>query len=127
MFKRARIRIVAIALLGFLGFAQTALAVARCDWQERSPARAVAGSDVPPCHEAVAEIRNANLCLAHCQNDAQSLDKASFSIHAMPAAPVLAVTPLMLVEGVSRLEAAALRIAPPGAPPPRILYHSFLE
>lgn len=117
MFNRARIHAVALALLGFLAFAQSALAVARCDWQERSPAQAIAGTAAQPCHEAE-EALNSNLCLAHCQSELQSLDKPSVNVYAMPATPVLWVT----------ARAEDLRIAtlsflnvPPGAPPPPFL------
>ena len=112
---------VALALLGFLAFAQAALAVARCDWQERSPARAVSVEMAQPCHEAADETRNANLCLAHCQSESQSLDKPSVNVHAMPETPVLSVPLAATHADDLRMSALSFRNYPSGAPPPQFL------
>src|SRR5262245_7316882 len=107
-------------------FAQAAIAMAACDLQGRSPARAVAETDASPCHESAADTRNANLCLAHCQSDQQSVGKAAFTVHAMPSAPVLAVevAPFRpVIVQVAQLHG----LRPPGEPPPQILFQTFLE
>ena len=125
MLSRSTLRRTALLLVSLLLFAQGALAAAGCDWLERSPAKAVAGNDVPPCHEVAPAQRNANLCLADCQSGMQSLDKPSVTVHAMPAAPVLVVE-LIAPSARSSLNASLpFDVHPPGAPP-RILFHSFL-
>jgi hypothetical protein len=110
-------------LLSLLVFAQGALAAARCDWQERSAARAVAEQQSMPCHEAGTEARNVNLCLAHCEADSQTLDKSSVHVQALPQTAVLTMRPAI------RPAANALRLAfaPPGAPPPLILFQVFRQ
>ena len=113
-------------VLSLLLFGQGALAAAACDWLQRSPAQAVAGGESPPCHEAAPTQRNANLCLADCQSGMQSLDKPSVTVHAMPVAPVLVVRLIAPSATVALIAALPYAIHPPGAPPPRILFHSFL-
>ena len=121
MFSRARLRAVALVLLGFLAFTQSALAIARCDWQARAPARAVAGDDAQPCHEAAQESSNPNLCLTHCQSELQSLDKPTVNVHAMPATPVLSVPLAAAGAGASRIAGLSYWNFPSGAPPPQFL------
>jgi hypothetical protein len=104
-------------------FAQAAFALAACD-AARMPSRAevlAQTGEHAPCHEPA---DNVNLCLAHCQNAEQTLDKHQVKVHSLPAAPVLEVpsSPHVL-----RAIAWAPRVpAPAAGPPPRILYHSFL-
>ena len=126
MLSRANLRRTALTVLSLLLFAQGALAATGCDWLQRSLAQAIAGGDVPRCHETAQNQRNPNLCLADCQSGIQSLDKASVTVHAMPAAPVLVVELVAPVAGSSLIASLLFEIHPPGAPPPRILYHQFL-
>ena len=126
MFPRSILRRTALMLLSLLLFGQGALAATQCDWLQRSPAQAVAGGNLPPCHDAAQGQRNPNLCLADCESGTQSLDKASVTVHAMPSAPVLFVELIAPSSAVSLVAAFAFEIRPPGAPPPRILFHQFL-
>lgn len=76
----------------------------------------------PSCHEEPAQ--NANLCLAHCLNNDQSADTPQVAIPAWREA-----SPLVIVgfEQVQTREVSLEYALPhPGAPPPRILFHSFL-
>ena len=126
MLSRSTLRHTALLLVSLLLFAQGALAATGCDWLQRSPAQAVAADEVPPCHEAALTQRNANLCLADCQSGMQSLDKPSVTVHAMPVAPVLLVRLIAPSATASLIATLPFAIHPPGAPPPRILFHSFL-
>ena len=68
--------------------------------------------------------QNVNLCVAHCLGEDQSADTPQVVIPAWAGASPL------LVEDVNRFVARATilhyTLPHPGAPPPRILYHSFL-
>lgn len=123
MIRRSMRHRVSLMLLGALLFAQAALAVAACDWSRAAPAMALAATaDVPTCHEAPA--RNPNLCLAHCLSFDQSPDKPQLQVLALPAAPVLVVArPLA---SASEAIESRFRLPRPAAPPPRILFQSFL-
>ena len=114
---------IASVLLGAMLFAQAALAVAACDWLRVAPAQAImAKAGEPSCHEAPA--KNANLCLAHCLSADQSADTTQVAI------PAWSQTFFLLVAGIESVPApqAVLRytLPHPGAPPPRILFQSFL-
>lgn len=108
------------ALAGML-FLQAAIAFAPCGVPSRSAAmtRAVTMAVMPECHEADA----ANLCLAHCASEDQTLMKVPLDLPQL-AAP--AATPLPFV--VQDLPSAKARPANPAAagPPPRILFQTFL-
>ena len=126
MLSRSTLRRTVLTLLSLLLFGQGALAAAACDRLQRSPAQAIAGTDHPPCHESAPNHRNANLCLADCESGMQSLDKPTFAVHALPPAPVLVVQQFAPSADAALLAAYSFLINPPGAPPPRILYHQFL-
>ena len=126
MLLRSTLRRTALIVLSLFLFGQGALAATQCDWLQRSPAQAIAGGDLAPCHETAQKQRNANLCLADCQVGMQSLDKPSVTVHAMPAAPVLVVELVAPSANAVLLNAISFVIVRPGAPPPRILYHQFL-
>ncbi|MSQ63861.1 MAG: hypothetical protein EXR33_08525 [Betaproteobacteria bacterium] len=122
MSSRTRTR-VAQLMLGLLLFAQGALAVAGCDWLRAAPALTIgAGLDQPPCHEEPA--LNANLCLAHCLGADQSAGTPQIVVHDWIGTASLKVA---LADGPI-YPAAALRysLPRPAAPPPRILFQSFL-
>ena len=119
---RTRLR-VAQLMLGSLLFAQAALALAGCGWPKAAPALAIsASSSQPPCHEAPAV--NANLCLAHCLSADQSTDTPQVVV------PVWVQTAPITVAGVDPWIAPAVNLQfvlpRPSAPPPRILFQSFL-
>jgi hypothetical protein len=114
---------VAQFMLGVLLFAQSALALAGCDWLRAAPALAIsASSSHPPCHEEPAV--NPNLCLAHCLSADQSADTAQVVVPAwVDCAPIAVVAFDRWVAPIVDLQFVLPR---PSAPPPRILFHSFL-
>jgi hypothetical protein len=97
--------------------------MAACDWLRVAPAQALAPkASEPSCHEEPA--RNANLCLSHCLSADQSSDTPQVPIPLLHPAPVL-VVPMV---GIGEAHAVLLRytLPYPAAPPPRILFQSFL-
>src|SRR5688572_29701145 len=104
-------------------FAQAALAVAACDWVRVAPAQALAAKAAEPsCNEVPAS--NANLCLAHCLGSDQSADTPQVALPAWSQASFLVIAGIESV----RTPQAVLRytLPRPGAPPPRILFQTFL-
>lgn len=62
-----------------------------------------------------------NLCLMHCTNDQQSLDKPSLQLPALADAAVLVVhAPLAFTAGAGAIRRNVSLFS--GAPPPRILF-----
>ena len=123
MNSRGTVRKIASVILGTMLFAQAALAVAACDWLRVAPAQAItAGTEEPSCHEAPA--RNSNLCLAHCLGADQSMDTPKVAISAWSQSSLLVIG--ALARAPAPKAALHFTLPPPGAPPPRILYHSFL-
>ncbi len=123
MSSRATARKIATVLLGTMLFAQAALAVAACDWLRVAPAQAIlAKAGEPSCHEDPA--KNANLCLSHCLGNDQSADTPQIAVPARNQSSLLVIAD---IARASALKAVLHYTLPhPGAPPPRILYHSFL-
>lgn len=124
MFTRRSSLRTARLLLGVFLVAQAGLAMAGCDWGARDAARAVvlaAGSGEAPCHEVAAPSAGPGLCLTHCLGSLQSLDKPMTGLPPQAAIAVLTVPPpaARTVLGRQPLLATA-------APPPRILFQSFL-
>lgn len=119
---RTRTR-VAQLLLGVLLFAQAALALAGCDWLRAAPALAInANASRAPCHEEPAV--NANLCLAHCLSADQSTDTPQVVVPVwVDCAPITVVAIDRRLAPVVDLQFVLPR---PSAPPPRILFQSFL-
>jgi hypothetical protein len=120
--RRTRTRVAQLTL-GVVLFAQVALATAACDWLQAAPARAIAAnSSDQPCHEEPAN--NANLCLAHCLSADQSADTPQVVI------PVwIDCTPITIVAIDCRNTRAMdvkFVLPRPSAPPPRILFQTFL-
>ena len=123
MNSRATARKIATVLLGAMLFAQAALAVAACDWLRVAPAQAImAKAGEPSCHEEPAH--NTNLCLSHCLGSDQSTDTPQVAIPAWNQTSFLVIVAFESAP----LPQGSRRHTPtrPGAPPPRILYHSFL-
>jgi len=127
MFPRRTLLRTTRFLLGVFLLAQAALALAACDWGARDAARAVAmaaGGGDAPCHESGSAAPASTLCLGHCLGEKQSLDKPSFAVPAI--APVAA---LWIAPAASTHAQRAMRLERPlraAAPPPRILFRSFL-
>ncbi len=115
--------LVGQSLIATLLFAQGALALAACDWARRAPALAITQAEQSSagCME---QMQNANLCVAHCLGEDQSSDTPQVAVPAWGVAPVL----VLKVVDRAAVRAAILRDVLPhaGAPPLRILFHSFL-
>ena len=123
MMSARPIKRFAVVLLGALLFAQAALAVAACDWLRVAPAQAImAKAGEPSCHEEPAQ--SANLCLSHCLGNDQSADTPQVAVPAWNQASFLA---MVAFESATLPQGSRhYALTRPGAPPPRILYHSFL-
>ena len=126
MVSRSTLKAMARLALAAMLFTQAALVFAACESAWRAPALVIAlaeqATDDGNCHEPAI---NANLCLAHCLGEDQSLDKPLVKIPALCAAPVF----FMAAELVSQHEACVpRRLAVPHAagPPLRILFQSLL-
>lgn len=120
--RKTRTR-VAQLMLGLLLFAQAALALAGCDWVRAAPALAIsAGSSQPSCHEE--QVVNANLCLAHCLSADQSSDTPQIVVHDWNGTALLNVA--IADRRDSSSAALRYRLPRPAAPPPRILFQTFL-
>lgn len=113
----------ALAALAAMLFAQAAFALVACD-AARMPSRAgvlVQAEEHAPCHEPA---ENVNLCLAHCQNAEQTLDKHQVKL---PVFSAVAVLEMRRAQNTARPLAWAPRtLSPAVGPPPRILYRSLL-
>jgi len=113
-----------IAALAAMAFAQAAFALASCDlYRVRSHALMIAAqaAERMPCHEPA---ENGSLCLAHCQNGDQTLDKHQVKV------PELFVQPVLVIRGLQARGRPVLVLArlpaPAAGPPPRILFQSLL-
>lgn len=123
MLARTIRRRVAHIMLGAMFFAQAALAMAACDWMRVAPAQAImAKATEPSCHQEPAQ--SANLCLAHCLGGDQSADTPQVVVPAGSRTVVLVIA--YVNSGPVREAIEHYALNRPGAPPPRILYHSFL-
>jgi hypothetical protein len=83
-----------------------------------------AGGGEAPCHESGSAAPASALCLGHCLGEKQSLDKPSFAVPAIALVAVLLIAP-----AASPHAQRAMRRERPlraAAPPPRILFQSFL-
>ena len=117
MLLRRALKRVALVVLGALAFAQAGIALAACTMDRGGMAQM--SDDCDGCKSAVP---NPNLCVAHCTSD---LQQAGLSLGVAPAAvdaPALLVSPIEPAWSRNR----GLDSSPPGAPPRRILLHSFL-
>jgi hypothetical protein len=122
MFFRSRIRGIAKGLLIAMLFAQAAIATAACDMPERTPAKAIAQEPAMPCHEE--PVQNANLCLADCLSGDQSADSPQVALPAWNSAVTLTIE-IPDLHGV-RSTIVQHALPRPPAPPPRILFQTFL-
>lgn len=118
--RRRSLAATLAALAGML-FLQAAIAFAPCELPGRSAAMAAAAAmaAMPDCHEADA----ANLCLAHCASEDQTLTKAQLEL---PQLAVPAVMPITFApQVVYSVKSRPAYLAAAG-PPPRILFQSLL-
>ena len=102
-------------------FLQAATAFAPCEVPDRSAARAraVAMAAMPDCHEA----DQANLCLAHCASEDQTILKVQLEL---PQLAVPAARPILIVQNPVVATVKAVPYLAAAGPPPRILFQSFL-
>ena len=112
--------------LAAMVFVQAALALAACRFDgaaaERIMASGTSEANAHPCHEPAESV---NLCLAHCRGDKQTLDKPQVKVPApsiQQAALAINVWPQLQLVGLAGRPAPV----PTVAPPPRILFQSFL-
>ena len=126
--SRNRIRGLAKLVLGAFLFAQAAVALAACDWGQRAPAQVIAAmGDIPCCPDdeaPSASSGNANLCLAHCTSDAQSVDTTGLAVPIFTASAALTISPAPAAGtfALSRPTPAGYTFA---APPLIILFQNF--
>ncbi len=119
------IRRFALWLIAVLAFAQASVVLAACSMERGSMAPML--EMMEGCASCEPEggtdaAQSANRCVAHCTADLQ----LSGSLAALVRSP--AHVPVLLLPPVNRLASprTGLEQAPPGAPPRRILLHSFL-
>jgi hypothetical protein len=115
-------RRVALLLIGLLVFAQGAVALAACSMERgmTAPIAMAADERCPDCPSPAAQAQNGNLCVAHCTSDLQ-LAGVTVSLVRGPVQ-----LPVLVVSRPTALLPAGLDVPPSGAPPRRILLHSFL-
>ena len=126
MFLRRTLLCTARLLLGAFLLAQSALAIAACDWSARDAARAVvmaAGGGDAPCHESGQAKADSGLCLTHCLGPQQSLDKPSVVVPALGPVAILWTIPVMPASASRKTRHERPLAA--AAPPFRILFQSF--
>ncbi len=123
MFFRSTLKGIARLVLATLLFAQSALALAGCDWLRAAPALAIsASSSQLPCHQEPAV--NPNLCLAHCLSADQSADTPQVVVPVwIDCAPI---TVAVVERRIDRAVDVQFVLPRPSVPPPRILFQTFL-
>jgi hypothetical protein len=116
-------RTIALVMLSALAFAQASVALAACDLDRGSLAQAVevhAHSDCP-CVDDLGQLTPG--CVVHCTADLQLAGAAATVIARAPAdVPVLFVAP----DEPSYTLREWRHSGPPGGPPARIVFQSFL-
>jgi hypothetical protein len=116
------VRRIAFALLAFYAFGQASIALAACGMDRADMAQAMTMPVDDACDGCAKPATDSvsALCLAHCTADLQVTTVAP---EAVPAAVIAAV---LVVPSVARFSGPPpLAYLPPGAPPRRILLHSF--
>ena len=113
-----------VFVLAALAFAQASAVLAACSMDRGMLANAMAmsaGQECDACDQAV--MASVNQCVAHCTADLQQVSQPVAIVPTPAAVPVLWVVaqppgPPSPPKG--------LTARPPGAPPHRVLLHSFL-
>jgi len=120
-------RCVAMLTLGLLAFAQASVAFSSCSMDRGTMSSAMAadndesGAD---CETLMTKTspQNANLCALHCTWDLQVAGVAVALLRSPADLPILTVA----LQHATRAPRTGLYAPPLGAPPHRILLHSFL-
>lgn len=116
------IRRIALALLASFALGQATVALAACGMDRGAMAQAMAMPAADTCDDCARAGADAvtPLCVAHCTAD---LQVAAAAPDALPAA---AIADSLMAIAVPRFRSPpVLPYLPPGAPPRRILLHSF--
>jgi hypothetical protein len=113
-------RRVALLLIGLLVFAQGAVALAACSMERGMTAHIAMAADEHCADCPSPAAQNGNLCVAHCTSD---LQLAGLTMSLVPGPAQL---PVLVVSHPTAFPPTGLDAPPPGAPPRRILLHSFL-
>jgi len=122
LLRRPQVRGIARIALAAVLFAQAAIAAAACNMPDRSPARAFEEEVAMPCHQTAPQ--NKNLCLSECLSADQSADTPQVVVPVWSGAVALTVA---IAESTRMHVVTPRRMTPrAAAPPPRILFHSFL-
>lgn len=119
------IRRVALGLVAVLAFAQASVVLAACAMDRGSMAAMLempqgCGSCEPQGDSEIAQ--SANRCVAHCTADLQLWGSTTVLVRSAAYVPALLLPPLHRLASPP----TGLDETPPGAPPHRILLHSFL-
>jgi hypothetical protein len=110
-------------MIGLLAFAQGSVAFAACSMERSMDASAMPMASDEPCADCgAATPKYSNLCVAHCTADLQLAAVAASIARAPADLPVLRVARPELGPAPH----TGLHAPPSGAPPRRILLHSFL-
>jgi hypothetical protein len=123
--NRRLFRRVAIALIALLAFAQASVALAGCPMERGAMSAMLQTGE--PCGTCETEFKPyfpefANRCVAHCTADLQNAGSAVALVRSPGEPPLLVVLPAPEARSLD----SGLEAPPPGAPPRRILLHSFL-
>jgi hypothetical protein len=125
MHLRSKLKGMARMALAAMLFTQAALVFAACESAWRAPALVIASAEERAeganCHE---QEMNANLCLAHCLSADQSAVTPQVVIPPWIDFPPIIVAVMDRKDG--RAESLRFTLPRPAAPPPRILFQSFL-
>ncbi len=113
-------------LLAAFAFAQASMSFASCAMERGRLAEVIATQAVEPCecdHALIEDDpQHAVRCVAHCTADLQIPNVAVAIVRGAADAPVLTVPR----SEIGLFAPTGLEVPPVGAPPPRILLHSFL-
>jgi hypothetical protein len=123
--NRRTLRRIALCLIGILGFAQGAVALAACAIERGSMNMVQSAESAEPCtmqEQPAGAAAHDNLCFAHCTADLSAPGSPAVLVRGPADAAVLHVVAFR----PPSLQIAAFEVPPPRGVPPRILLHSFL-